>query len=142
MILSLLLFLLLLLKYNKLFSITPGLQYSSGALISHLAYVDDRIIFTTTRESCLQKLMDYLYYFEDISGQLINKAKSSIILSKRCSSQIVARVKEITEFSVQQLPITYLGAPLYKERKKEALLDSLISKIRKRITGWEKRCYQ
>ncbi|KAK4384505.1 hypothetical protein Sango_3053800 [Sesamum angolense] len=35
------------------------------------------------------------------------------------------------------LPITYLGAPLYKGNKRKVLYENLIDKVRNRISGWE-----
>ncbi|KAL2247822.1 UNVERIFIED_CONTAM: hypothetical protein Sindi_2634500 [Sesamum indicum] len=47
------------------------------------------------------------------------------------------RIKRITGFSRKALPITYLGAPLYKENKKKILYENLIDKVRNKIAGWE-----
>ncbi|KAL0302293.1 UNVERIFIED_CONTAM: hypothetical protein Sangu_3108400 [Sesamum angustifolium] len=38
---------------------------------------------------------------------------------------------------MKALPITYLGAALYKGNKRKVLYENLIDKVRNRISGWE-----
>ncbi|XP_019237767.1 PREDICTED: uncharacterized protein LOC109217925 [Nicotiana attenuata] len=45
--------------------------------LNHLAYVDDTIIFASAHPPSLSKIMAVLENYEKISGQMINKAKSS-----------------------------------------------------------------
>ncbi|KAL0391162.1 UNVERIFIED_CONTAM: putative ribonuclease H protein [Sesamum calycinum] len=81
---------------------------------------DDIIIFTNSDESNLEKLMDFLEHYEIISGQRINHSKSAFISSTR-ANVIAQRIKTITGFARKYLPITYLGVPLYKGKKKKFL---------------------
>ncbi|KAL0281699.1 UNVERIFIED_CONTAM: putative ribonuclease H protein [Sesamum radiatum] len=84
---------------------------------SHLSYADDVIIFTNCKEDGLARLIQFLNRYETMSGQRINYAKSAFIPGKK-ASLIAQRIKAITGFTMKTLPITYLGAPLYKEQKK------------------------
>ncbi|KAL0296082.1 UNVERIFIED_CONTAM: hypothetical protein Sradi_6660300 [Sesamum radiatum] len=97
---------------------------------------DDIIIFTNSDESNLEKLMDFLEHYEIILGQRINHSKSAFISSTRANI-IAQRIKTIIGFARKDLPITYLGAPLYKGKKKIFLYADLLDKVKKNISGWE-----
>ncbi|KAL0302291.1 UNVERIFIED_CONTAM: hypothetical protein Sangu_3108200 [Sesamum angustifolium] len=93
--------------------------------LSHLSYADDIILFTNCKEAGLNKLMQFLRKFEDLSGQQINHAKSAFIPGKK-ANLIGHRIKNITGFSMKALALTYLGAPLYKGNKRKILYENLI----------------
>ncbi|KAK4383931.1 hypothetical protein Sango_3106900 [Sesamum angolense] len=92
----------------------------------------------------LSKGIDHLFngnpdmYFQTKceSGQQINQAKSAFIPGRK-ANLIANRIKNITGFSMKALPITYLGAPLYKGNKRKVLYENLIDKVRNRISDWE-----
>lgn len=48
-------------------------------------------------------------------------------------------VTTITGFTYKELPITYLGCPLYKGRRRSMLFDELIKKIGNKIAGWSEK---
>ncbi|KAL0406355.1 UNVERIFIED_CONTAM: hypothetical protein Slati_3949400 [Sesamum latifolium] len=73
--------------------------------------------------------MDSLRNYEEISRQKVNHSKSSFIPRKK-ANLIAQRIKIITGFSRKELPITYLGAPLYKGNKKKILYENLMDKVR------------
>ncbi|KAL0411080.1 UNVERIFIED_CONTAM: hypothetical protein Slati_3697700 [Sesamum latifolium] len=104
--------------------------------LSHLSYADDVIIFTNCKEVGLIRLMQFLRSYEDISGQKINYAKSAFISGKK-ASLIPQGIKSIIGFVMKALPITYLGAPLYKGHKRKSQFENLIDKVRIKISGWE-----
>ncbi|KAL0329054.1 UNVERIFIED_CONTAM: hypothetical protein Sradi_4892100 [Sesamum radiatum] len=89
---------------------------------------DDIIIFTNSEEDGLRKLMQFLQRYVDISGQQINHAKSSFVPGKN-ANLIAHRIRNNTGFTMKSLPITYLGAPLYKGHKKKILYQTLIDKV-------------
>ncbi|KAL0448794.1 UNVERIFIED_CONTAM: hypothetical protein Slati_1435800 [Sesamum latifolium] len=98
----------------------PGyMYYQTQCAIkpSHLSYADDVIIFTNCKEAGLARLIQFLRGYENMSGQKINYAKSAFIPGRK-ASLIAQRIKAITGFTMKALPITYLGAPLYKEQRK------------------------
>ncbi|KAL0463200.1 UNVERIFIED_CONTAM: hypothetical protein Slati_0207600 [Sesamum latifolium] len=104
-----------------------------------LSYADDVIIFTNCKEAGLARLIQFLRGYENMSGQKINYAKSAFIPGRK-ASLIAQRIKAITGFTMKALPITYLGAPLYKGNKRKLLYVDLIDKVRAKIVGWE-QCY-
>ncbi|KAL0292127.1 UNVERIFIED_CONTAM: hypothetical protein Sradi_7002100 [Sesamum radiatum] len=104
--------------------------------ITHLSYADDIIIFSNASRRSIRKLMVFLEDYQRISGQQINISKSSFTVSSRCPRSVQQRVHSITGFTHKQLPLTYLGAPLYKGNKKCILYDTLIAKMRSKLQGW------
>ncbi|KAL0430780.1 UNVERIFIED_CONTAM: hypothetical protein Sradi_0704000 [Sesamum radiatum] len=126
---------------DSLFSTHPDMYYQTKCAIkpSHLSYADDVIIFTNCKEDGLVRFIQFLRRYENMSKQKINYAKSAFIPGKK-ASLIAQRIKAITGFTMKALPITYLGAPLYKGNKRKLLYVELIDKIRANIGGWE-QCY-
>ncbi|WRX14697.1 Reverse transcriptase domain - like 10 [Theobroma cacao] len=126
---------------NQLFSRHKSLHYLSGCFmpISHLAFADDIIIFTNGCRPALQKILVFLQEYEKVSGQQVNHQKSCFITANGCPMTRRQIIAHTTGFQHKTLPVIYLGAPLHKGPKKVALFDSLISKIRDRISGWENK---
>ncbi|KAL0292122.1 UNVERIFIED_CONTAM: putative ribonuclease H protein [Sesamum radiatum] len=110
----------------------------SNLPISHLAFADDIVIFSKGTRRELKILMDFLKQYEQMSGQRINREKSSFTVDKKTPALRVRCIQNVTGFRLKLLPITYLGAPIFKGNKKGILFDDLIQKIRNKITGWEK----
>lgn len=62
-----------------------------------------------------------------------------MILPPRCSERLRSRVLGITGFGEGQLPIKYLGVPLFWGHKTCSLFDPILQSIRRRLEGWEMR---
>ncbi|KAL2228324.1 UNVERIFIED_CONTAM: putative mitochondrial protein [Sesamum indicum] len=123
-----------------LFQRQPRMNFfaRSNKNISHLAFADDIIIFSKDTCKDLKTLMEFLRHYELISSQRINKKKSSFTVDEKTSNMRIRCIQQVIGFKLKYLPITYLGAPLFKGNKKGVLFDELIQKIRNKITGWEK----
>ncbi|EOY03329.1 Uncharacterized protein TCM_018253 [Theobroma cacao] len=126
---------------NHLFSRYNSLHYLLGCLmpITHLAFVDNIMILTNGCRSALQKVLSFLQEYEQVSGQQINHQKSCFIIANSCPLSRRQIISHTTGFQHKTLPVTYLGAPLYKGSKKVILFYSLITKIRDRISGWDNK---
>ncbi|KAL2486870.1 Uncharacterized protein Adt_31626 [Abeliophyllum distichum] len=121
---------------DKLFSTHSNLDYvyGGGVPISHLVFADDMIIFTNGQRNSLTKVMEFIRSYTKGSGQNINCSKSSFTVTK---DKYKGVVEVVTGFQFQALPITYLGVPLCKGRKKCVLFEGLVNKIKNRLLGWE-----
>ncbi|XP_059291733.1 uncharacterized protein LOC132045207 [Lycium ferocissimum] len=60
-----------------------------SANLNHLAYADDTIIFSSAYATSLQLIMGILQEYEQMSGQLINKGKSSFHMHSKVANMIV-----------------------------------------------------
>ncbi|XP_059306276.1 uncharacterized protein LOC132057675 [Lycium ferocissimum] len=56
--------------------------------INHLAYADDTIIFSSTKEDSLRLIMDTLTSYEAVRGQKINKGKSAVFLYHNVTQEV------------------------------------------------------
>ncbi|XP_012833451.1 PREDICTED: uncharacterized protein LOC105954323 [Erythranthe guttata] len=104
--------------------------------ISHLAYADDVMIFTSCHNIGLKKLRDFLDHYCRTSGQLISVHKSTFTVDRACSDGHLRTISRILSYPRKDLPIIYLGAPLYKGRDWGSLLQTSLDRMRARISGW------
>lgn len=123
---------------NLLHTMFPQHRYRihiNSPLISHLAYADDVIIFCNGSKSSLEAHMKYLDWYQNFSGQLVNINKSCFITGNNGNrDEIVAAT---TGFVKQDLPLLYLGCPLYTGKKKISLFTPLIRKMESRLASWK-----
>ncbi|KAJ6813372.1 uncharacterized protein M6B38_143775 [Iris pallida] len=108
--------------------------------ISHLFYADDSLIFMNGDINCVEALMRTLQKYTDISGQVINYSKSSLITSQKLHMSVQADIiATATGFTKAALPILYLGVPLFHGRAKFHYFQELINKFEKKLSGWKSR---
>lgn len=114
--------------------------YPKGTpIISHLFYADDIVVFSNGRKSSLRAILNVLKNYEDWSGQMMNKKKSSVLFSKHIP---VARRKSLLgfiSFMEGSFHFTYLGFPIVSGRFLSLHFDDMINKIRSRFEGWKAR---
>ncbi|XP_073129053.1 uncharacterized protein [Henckelia pumila] len=126
---------------DRLFLQHFDMRYWSGCdlQISHLAYADDVIIFANGGSRGLQRLKDFLAHYENCSGQLVNVAKSAMSFPPGWMARRRSHLLRITGFEEGQLPLKYLGAPLFRGNRKYSLFEPLLQSVRKKLEGWESR---
>ncbi|PKU67224.1 Putative ribonuclease H protein [Dendrobium catenatum] len=123
----------------NLFENQPNMNFRTrgGFLISHLCFADDLIIFMNASRNHIKKLMDFLSYFQSISGLSLNNKKCFFYVHNNMKSDRILPIKEQTGFMHGVLPIKYLGTPLYKGRKRSFLFDDLITFIQNKLHSWD-----
>lgn len=126
---------------NTLFFQNPSMYYRClrGESVTHLSYADDILIFTTSRAAGLTRLLNFLNIYMHVSGQALNPHKSTFVISAKWRSRVGQQIQNLTGFQQVNLPITYLGAPLYTGYLKVSLFDNLIQKFKVNINAWENR---
>ncbi|KAK6780052.1 hypothetical protein RDI58_022236 [Solanum bulbocastanum] len=108
-----------------------------GPQINHLCFADDVIIFTSTDRQSMKIIMNTLKEYEQSSEQLINKEKSHFMIPSNTSQDIIDSIQEVTGFTRQDSPISYLGCPLYIGRQRIIYFSHLVEKVSKKICGWQ-----
>lgn len=65
----------------------PNVCYRHGGstLVLHLSFADDMIIFANGRKQSIRRILDCSEHYERVSGQLVNRDKSGLILLRRPS---------------------------------------------------------
>ncbi|KAK6131947.1 hypothetical protein DH2020_034308 [Rehmannia glutinosa] len=107
-------------------------------LVNGATYADDLLIFTKANPLALSLLMDFLTQYQLVSGQLLNHNKSDFICGAKVGNVCIQNCLHVTGFYQKTLPVIYLGAPLFKGRCKSSLFDILLSKVKDKISGWDR----
>ncbi|XP_060210633.1 uncharacterized protein LOC132637582 [Lycium barbarum] len=98
-----------------------------------IAAEDDTIIFSSADNQSLQMIMNTLQEYEKVSGQLINKSKSSFYMFSKVSHEVSQQVAIVTGFVRGQFPFTYLGVPITHARKRKVDYTELLKKVKDRF---------
>nr|XP_016435562.1 PREDICTED: uncharacterized protein LOC107761796 [Nicotiana tabacum] len=105
--------------------------------INHLAYADDIVMFCSGGSTSIKLVMNVIDNYERSSGQLVNRDKNYLLIAPNTAATRINRIRKCTGFMDKNFPFTYLGCPLYVGRKKIDFFDNMISKIVKRLNGWQ-----
>ncbi|VFQ96003.1 unnamed protein product [Cuscuta campestris] len=104
--------------------------------IHHLAYADDIVIFTSARGDTLEKVRAVLHSYEQISGQAVSLPKSAFYMHPKALAPVLERVRDTLGCSLDVLPFTYLGCPIYHGRKRIHYFDPVLKKMRDKCCAW------
>lgn len=109
-----------------------------GPSITHLFFADDSFLFFRANAVECDIVKNLLKLYEEKSGQMVNFDKSGLFFSLNTDS-CKASVKNT--FGIQDVsnPEKYLGLPSIVGKCKRRAFHSIIEKIRKRISTWNKR---
>ncbi|RVW93513.1 putative ribonuclease H protein [Vitis vinifera] len=108
-----------------------------GALVSHLLFTDDTLVFCEASEDQMVYLSWLLMWFEAISGLRINLDKNEILP--------VGRVKNMEALALEagckvgRLPSSYLGIPLGANHKSVAVWDGVEERFWRRLALWKRQ---
>lgn len=105
------------------------------SMISHLAYVDDLLLFSRGDLSSVIVLSPCLAQFGKMAGLIANITKSSIYMA-RVEEYIKLQLLDITDVQDDALPFIYLGIPLALVKLKMAYYNSLMDNLVKKIKSW------
>ena len=108
-------------------------------VVTHLAFADDVLIFTNGSITALKQIMQVLEAYQLSSGQLINVQKSGFLVHPTLSLARKRVIERITQFTRQELPIRYLGLPLYLGRSKSAYFVEVCQAVVVQIMSWKLR---
>lgn len=107
--------------------------------ISHLFFADDLLVFTNGKAKSLKNLSNLFKDYERCSGQMMNKAKSSFVCSNYIIGSRKRMIKHLLQVNYANLPLIYLGLPLFKGRVKSCYFSELVDKIRGRVNNWKNK---
>jgi len=107
--------------------------------ITHLLFADDSLLLLKVNDENANCLQHVLQRYEECSGQMINKDKSSILFSKNCGHGRKAAFMSLLNLSHEARSDKYLGLPVYMGRSKSKLFAYLKDRVLKRIQGWKEK---
>ncbi|XP_075086315.1 putative mitochondrial protein AtMg01250 [Nicotiana tabacum] len=105
--------------------------------LNHLAYADDTIIFASAHPTFFSKIMVVLGNYDKISGQMINKDKSSYYMHSKVANGLFQAIGAITGFARGKFPFTYLGCPIFNTRRRKDYYEDLIKKVNAKLHSWK-----
>lgn len=112
-----------------------------GPQISHLFFASDSIIFCqATREECSQ-LAHLLDFYEQISGQQLNREKTSLFFCHNTPQNVQNDVKQCFGTEVIQQHETYLGLPSLVGRSKQNTFRALKERLNNKLSGWKEKMF-
>nr|XP_016436823.1 PREDICTED: uncharacterized protein LOC107762942 [Nicotiana tabacum] len=110
---------------------------SRGPMINHLAYADDIVIFCGGNNMTLKLIKKVIDMYGKASGQKVNNDKSFFITAPHTCAARINRIRNATGYMDKSFPFTYLGCPIYFGRKTSNLFDGMLSKVVKKLNGWQ-----
>ncbi|GAA0164352.1 hypothetical protein LIER_20010 [Lithospermum erythrorhizon] len=116
----------------------PEIAYQSGCSVKVPApgFADDVLVFSSGSKRALTKVMSFLEHYQLVSGEQINREKSSWVTSNKATPARCSIIQRATSFRKGTLPFNYLGIPIFKGKKQIFLFDDLIEKIRGKLHSW------
>ncbi|WVZ57425.1 hypothetical protein U9M48_007811 [Paspalum notatum var. saurae] len=117
-----------------------GIRVCPGAVcVSHLFFVDDTLVLLKATETGARTLQEILDLYEEVSGQMINRDKTSILFSPNTSEKI--QKSFLTELRITSLAINekYLGLPVYVGKSKKSMFEYIKRKVWTQIRGWQEK---
>ncbi|WVZ60335.1 hypothetical protein U9M48_010378 [Paspalum notatum var. saurae] len=107
--------------------------------ISHLLFADDTLLFFKAEQRQAQQVRDIVQAYERGTGQLINRAKCSIVFKNREDSEMQEQVKTVLEVELTAFEAKYLGLPTPVGRMKREQFLPLKEKLRKRLSAYTEK---
>ena len=107
--------------------------------LTHLFFANDSLLFCRSNRQECQKVLEILATYERLSGQQINRGKTSLFFSK---STMVAMRQEIKDaLGVPKIVHynKYLGLPSLIGKRKKASFDYIKERVWRKLQGWEEK---
>ncbi|XP_027172427.1 uncharacterized protein LOC113772083 [Coffea eugenioides] len=107
--------------------------------VTHLAYTDDVVIFSSGLKRSVRLVMKALGDYSSVSGQQVNHQKSCFLSHSRFPRARKRMLGELTGFPLREFPVKYLGCPLYVGRRKKGYFSEICDSILARVLSWKGR---
>lgn len=107
--------------------------------ISHLLYADDTVVFLNASKRNIENFQQFIGQYESCSGQKVNPAKSSFLLSNKAPRLLRQTVFNCTGYHSQGNCIKYLGIPIKRGRYCCSDFGFLIDRFQAKLAGWQSK---
>lgn len=117
-----------------------GIRVCPGAPhVSHLFFADDTSVLLKASISGARCLQQILHLYEEVSGQVINKDKTSVVFSPNIKVQVQKQMLSALGISHIASSEKYLGLPVYIGKSKKKMFEYIKQKVWLRIQGWQEK---
>ncbi|XP_023917793.1 uncharacterized protein LOC112029335 [Quercus suber] len=126
------------LKREETMGRIKGVSVCRGApQVSHLLFTDDSIIFCRPSVGEGQRVMKVLADYEQVSGQKLNKEKTSLFFSRNTSRDCQEGIKELFGAQIIQQHERYLGLPTLVGCGKKKAFSWVKDQVGRKIANWK-----
>ncbi|XP_039051992.1 uncharacterized protein LOC120193596 [Hibiscus syriacus] len=112
-----------------------AITLNARGLVSPLCFADDLLIFCKSSIDSVMGVQAVLDQFYSMSGLKLNVSKCEMYVAS-ISGEQVNTIKEIIGFKLGSLPVIYLGVPLVTRKVTVKDCQSLIDKLRTKLSLW------
>ncbi|XXG77619.1 hypothetical protein AAC387_Pa08g1737 [Persea americana] len=109
----------------------------SCEIIMHLQFIDDTILFSSSRRDEILALRRILRCFQLVSSLKINISKSMLV-GIGCSEETTRSLVNIINRKSGKLSIIYLGLPIGAKPRSKSLWDPVIENFKRKLASWKK----
>lgn len=105
--------------------------------ITHLLFMDDTILFNSSRQEEFFVMKKTLRCFELCSRLKINLAKSMLV-GVGCPEELIYSLASKLSCKAGQLPILYLAWPTSGSPSLNAFWDPVVERFERKLSAWKK----
>ena len=111
----------------------------NGPKLTHLFFADDCLLFCrSTLEEC-EKIQELLSCYEEASGQMVNKDKTTLFFSKNTDVHVQEVIKNSLGVPAIQHYEKCLSLPSFIGRNKKACFTQIKERIWAKMQGWKEK---
>lgn len=124
-------------RRNESVGLIHGCTIARGApTISHLLFADDCYFFFRAVETEANVMKRILNRYEEMSGQVVNFNKSTVVFSPNTTEENRTKVCSQLGVCAVNNPGNYLGMPMMVGRRKVSKFKFLLEKIDQKLQNW------
>ncbi|KAK1644334.1 hypothetical protein QYE76_062139 [Lolium multiflorum] len=105
--------------------------------LSHLLFADDTLLFFKANQEQAEEVLQILDTFAMATGQLINRAKCSVMFGDSCPEERKIAIRAALQVREDAFEDKYLGLPTPAGRMHRGRFQNLQGKLTKRILQWD-----
>ncbi|KAJ9135548.1 hypothetical protein P3X46_032719 [Hevea brasiliensis] len=110
-----------------------------GPRITHLLFADDSILFSKATTHEAELIDNILKNYAELSGQLINFDKSTLIFSRNTHGAVKSNKTAILNIKNISSHDCFLGLPSTFPRSKKVAFALIKERIQRKIAGWKEK---
>ncbi|XP_020177948.1 uncharacterized protein [Aegilops tauschii subsp. strangulata] len=108
--------------------------------LNHLLFADDSLLVLEATTQGVQPINSILHEYEECSGQVINREKSSVMFSSNDKQSCKNLLLQELQLGSESTEGKYLGLPTYIGKSKKKCFDYIKERIIGRLQGGWDRC--